>query len=113
LVVWERASGLTPADLAAVTAAVSRLSAVEGVSGDAVGPIPSDDGKAVQVVVPLPADNSAFEELPGVVENLTEAAQVQGLPSYVTGPAGSSPTSPPPSRASTGGCCSPPSASCW
>jgi RND superfamily putative drug exporter len=88
LVVWERASGLTPADLAAVTAAVSRLSAVEGVSGDAVGPIPSDDGKAVQVVVPLPADNSAFEELPGVVENLTEAAQVEGLPTYVTGPGG-------------------------
>ena len=42
----------------------------------------------MQVVVPLPGDNSAFERLPGIVEDVTEAATVEGLPSYVTGPGG-------------------------
>jgi RND superfamily putative drug exporter len=71
-----------------VAAAAERMSAVEGVAGPASPPIPSEDGQAVQVVLPLPADNSAFEELPGVIEEVTEAAQVEGLPSYVTGPGG-------------------------
>jgi RND superfamily putative drug exporter len=88
LIVWERPEGLTEDDLADVAAAGQRLSAVEGTAGPASPPIPSEDGKAVQVVLPLPADNSSFEELPGVIEEVTEAAQVQGLPSYVTGPGG-------------------------
>ena len=33
-----------------------------------------------------PGDNTAFETLPGIVEDVTEAAQIDGLPSYVTGP---------------------------
>ena len=88
LIVWERTGGLTPADLAAVAEARTRLSEVEGVAGPASEPIPSEDGQAVQVVVPLPGDNTAFETLPGIVEDVTEAAEVDGLPSYVTGPGG-------------------------
>jgi RND superfamily putative drug exporter len=88
LIVWEREGGVTDADLAAVTDAVQRIDEVDGVSGPASGPVPSEDGQAVQVVVPLPGDNSAFETLPGIVEDVTEAAQVAGLPSYVTGPGG-------------------------
>ena len=67
LVVWEREGGLTPADLAGVEAAAERLSAVEGVEAPASAPVPSEDGEAVQVVVPLPGDNTAFERLPGIV----------------------------------------------
>ena len=88
LIVWERTSGITDDDLAAVAEAVDRIDAVDGVSGPASPPIPSEDGQAVQVVVPLPGDNSAFERLPGIVEDVTEAATVEGLPSYVTGPGG-------------------------
>jgi putative drug exporter of the RND superfamily len=88
LIVWEREGGVTDADLAAVTDAVQRIDEVDGVSGPASDPVPSEDGQAVQVVVPLPGDNSAFETLPGIVEDVTEAAQVAGLPSYVTGPGG-------------------------
>jgi len=88
LIVWERSGGLTPADLAGVSAAAGRLTAVDGVAGRASSPIPSADGQAVQVVVPLPGDNTAFETLPGIVERVTEAARVDGLPSYVTGPGG-------------------------
>ncbi len=88
LIVWERVGGLTPADLEQVGQAAERLSAVDGVAGPASPPIPSQDGEAVQVVVPLPGDNSAFETLPGIVEDVTEAAEIEGLPSYVTGPGG-------------------------
>jgi RND superfamily putative drug exporter len=88
LIVYERPEGLSETDLTEVAAAAERMSAVEGVAGPASPPIPSEDGKAVQVVLPLPADNSSFEELPGVIEEVTEAAEVEGLPSYVTGPGG-------------------------
>jgi putative drug exporter of the RND superfamily len=88
LIVWERPDGLTEEDLAAVSEASSRVSEVEGIAGPPSEPIPSEDGQAVQVVVPLPGDNSAFETLPGIVEDVTAAAEVDGLPSYVTGPGG-------------------------
>ena len=88
LIVWERPDGLTEADLAAVTEASSRVSDVEGIAGPPGEPIRSEDGQAVQVVVPLPGDNTAFETLPGIVEDVTAAAEVDGLPSYVTGPGG-------------------------
>ncbi len=88
LIVWERSGGLTDADLSAVNEAAARVSDVEGIAGPASPPVPSEDGEAAQVVVPLPGDNSAFETLPGIVEDVTEAAQVDGLPSYVTGPGG-------------------------
>ncbi|MCW2680164.1 MAG: hypothetical protein JWM62_1565 [Frankiales bacterium] len=88
LIVWEREGGLTPQDLQEVGAAATRLSAVEGVAGPASPPLPSEDGEAVQVVVPLPGDNTAFERLPKIIEEVTEAASVEGLPTYVTGPGG-------------------------
>ncbi len=88
LVVWERKGGLTPEDLQGVDAAAVRLTGVEGVSGPASPPLPSEDGEAVQVVVPLPGDNTAFERLPGIIEDVTAAAEVEGLPTYVTGPGG-------------------------
>ncbi|HEX7188828.1 MAG TPA: MMPL family transporter [Actinomycetes bacterium] len=88
LVVWERASGLTEDDLAAVSEAATRLGDVDGIAGPPAPPIPSEDGQAVQVVLPLPGDNSAFETLPGIVEDVADAAEVEGLPSYVTGPGG-------------------------
>ena len=88
LIVWERRGGLTQADLAAVAEAATRVSAVQGIAGPASALIPSEDGEAVQVVLPLPSDNSAFDTLPGVVEKVTEAARVEGLASYVTGPGG-------------------------
>ncbi len=88
LIVWERRAGLTEGDLQAVAAAVERLGEVDGIAGPPSPPIPSEDGRAVQVVLPLPGDNSAFETLPGIVEDVAAAARTEGLPSYVTGPGG-------------------------
>jgi RND superfamily putative drug exporter len=88
LVVWERTAGLAPQDSAAVAAAVERLADVDGVEGAVSPPIVSEDGEALQVVVPLPGDSTAFERLPAIVQDVTQAAQVEGLPTYVTGPGG-------------------------
>ena len=64
-------------------------------------PIPSEDGQAVQVVVPLPGDNTAFETLPGIVEDVTAAAESRVCRATSPDPAVSSPTSPRRSKAST------------
>jgi RND superfamily putative drug exporter len=52
VVVYERTSGVTPADLQAVTGQLQRFTAIKEVTNTPVGPIPSADGKAIQVVVP-------------------------------------------------------------
>src|SRR5512132_2291001 len=54
LVVYERPDGtITPADQAKVAADVQRFAGVRDVTGKILGPIPSEDGRALQVVVPI------------------------------------------------------------
>src|SRR4029450_12317703 len=54
LVVCERQGGsITPADQAKVAADVERFAGVEDVTGKVLGPLPSEDGQALQVVVPI------------------------------------------------------------
>jgi hypothetical protein len=53
LVVYERADGITAADRAKVAADVQRFAGVRDVAGKITGPIPSQDGRALQVVVPM------------------------------------------------------------
>ncbi|MFD9739006.1 MMPL family transporter [Umezawaea sp. NPDC059074] len=88
LVVFERVGGLTEADLKAVVGRGEALSGFDGLAGDVVGPRPSQDGQAAQVLVPLkPVGSkitSVVEELRGVVREGLPA----GLTVYVTGPAG-------------------------
>src|SRR6476660_8762991 len=43
IVVYQRDGGLTPDDLTAITAQVPEIQATDGVVGEVVGPIPSDD----------------------------------------------------------------------
>ena len=66
LVVYERADGaITPADQAKVAADVKRFAGVEDVTGEVVGPILSQDGQALQVVVPIKVaeEGNGWEEL--------------------------------------------------
>src|SRR5215218_10327315 len=54
LVVYERPDGpVTAADQAKAAADAQRFSGVPDVSGKILGPIPSEDGRALQVVVPI------------------------------------------------------------
>ncbi|HEX6340334.1 MMPL family transporter [Umezawaea sp.] len=88
LVVFERDGGLTPDDLAAIGDRVRALATFEGVEGRVIGPVPAEDGRAAQVIVPLKPVGSEITE---VVEELRASVR-EGLPSgltpYVTGPAG-------------------------
>jgi len=88
LVVFERVGGLTEADLKAVAGRGEALSGFDGLAGDVVGPRPSEDRQAAQLLVPLkPVGSkitSVVEDLRGVVREGLPA----GLTVYVTGPAG-------------------------
>ena len=54
LVVYERPGGaVTPADKAKVAADVKAFAGVKDVTGRILGPLPSQDGQALQVVVPI------------------------------------------------------------
>lgn len=82
----------TPEDVAAVGDDVAEIAALEGVAGDVIGPIPSESGQAVQVIVPL--DASEATDTQEYVEQIREivgsdgSLEIDGATSYVTGPAG-------------------------
>jgi RND superfamily putative drug exporter len=91
VVVYERSSGITSADMAKARADASSFAEVETVTGDITGPIPSQDSKAVQTIVPLKVDeNDGWEMIGQPVARLTDTANsgADGLTVRVTGPAG-------------------------
>ena len=78
LVVYERPDGpVTAADQAKAAADVQRFAAVKDVSGKVVGPIPSEDGRALQVVVPIRVaeEGNGWEELAPRVDEMRSIAQ--------------------------------------
>src|SRR5512134_583340 len=89
LVVWERADGITAADRAAVEAAVQEIGALPELAGAPTPVLESRDGKALQVVVPLPGEDSLDSAGPTVDRMRELAADVpDGLSAHVTGPGG-------------------------
>src|SRR5215211_6929733 len=93
LVVYERPDGaVTPADQAKVAADVKAFAGVKDVTGKILGPLPSQDGQALQVVVPIRVaeEGNGWEELTPRIEELRSIprADTGGLGVYVTGPAG-------------------------
>ncbi|MDO3701890.1 MMPL family transporter [Micromonospora sp. C28SCA-DRY-2] len=88
LVVYERTSGITDADRQRVAADATRFAGVPGVVGPLPPPIPSQDGQALQVVVPI--DDAEGERIGTTVERLRDIAggDRDGLTVDVAGPAG-------------------------
>jgi putative drug exporter of the RND superfamily len=94
LVVYERTDGtITAADQAKVAADVRRFAGVQDVTGRVLGPVPSQDRQALQVVVPIKVaeEGNGWEQLAPRVKEMRSIAQADagGLAVYVTGPAGS------------------------
>lgn len=86
LVVVTGQGELTSEQTADVAALAADLARVDGVTGDASPPVPSEDGQALQIFVPIDADAE-------LRESVTELRDlVAGLPAplegWVTGPAG-------------------------
>ena len=90
VLVYERTSGITPADRAKAAADAARLSTFEGVEGRPTGPIPSPDGKALQTVVVFDLGSEGWQQAPGIADRIRELAgsDGSGLTAHVTGPFG-------------------------
>jgi RND superfamily putative drug exporter len=93
LVVYERSGGpVTAADRAKVAADMKRFAGVQDVTGKILGPIPSRDGQALQVVVPVKVNSqgNGWQQLTPRVEQMRSIAHAGagGLHAYVTGPGG-------------------------
>jgi len=90
VVIYERDDGLTAADLDAIGQDAQAFAQSEGLDGEVIGPIPSEDGQAAQVIVPLNPGPEGWEALAPLVDDLrAEASDApDGLDVYVSGPAG-------------------------
>lgn len=86
VIVVESDSAFTPAQLGEAAAIKGKLEELQAGSA-VIGPLPSEDGKAVQFVVPIPSSGEVKE----VVQELRDEVQASapaGMRTFVTGPAG-------------------------
>ncbi|MER5433501.1 MMPL family transporter [Streptomyces sp. NPDC002588] len=90
IVVYDRAEGITSADMAAARADAEAFGGIDGVEGRPQGPVKAEDGKAVRTVVQIRKDRTGWEGIGEVVDAMTEigAAHPGGPGFHVTGPAG-------------------------
>jgi len=90
VLVYERRSGATTSDIAAIAGQAEEIADVENVSGDPVGPIPSTDRQALQLVVPIDAGSGGWESLGTTVDEIRKIADgsPDGITVHVTGPGG-------------------------
>ncbi|MBW8872485.1 MAG: MMPL family transporter, partial [Leifsonia sp.] len=85
IVVYARSAGVTRDDARSVAERVTAFTAIDGV-GTVIGPIPSADGQALEVFVPVKASADAKAVIAEVRK--AEVHDVpSGLTSYTTGPA--------------------------
>jgi putative drug exporter of the RND superfamily len=90
VVVFEFEGSITEADLAAIEEAATAVGGLDGVAGPVPPPVPSEDGQAVQLIVPVngtdgPAVGEVVTELR---QEMREVASETGSSVYVSGPAG-------------------------
>jgi RND superfamily putative drug exporter len=86
VVVLESDAALTPAQLGGAAELRGKLEALK-VGSAVIGPIPSEDGRAVQFVVPI----ATADEIKEAVQDLRDEVQTgapAGIQTFVTGPAG-------------------------
>ena len=88
VVAYERASGLTQQDIAAAGAAAREFADTEGVTGDVVGPMVSEDGQAMQTLVNFDFGANGWMEMPDTAEQLRTIAAIDGVDVYITGAGG-------------------------
>jgi RND superfamily putative drug exporter len=90
IVVYDRAAGITDADLAKARADAKAFQGIENVVGTPQGPVASEDGKAIQTIVQVHKDKSGWEGLGKVVDAMADVGEkdADGLGFHVAGPAG-------------------------
>ena len=88
IVVYERASGLTPDDLAAIKSQADEIQQMNGVVGQVQGPIPSQDGQVAQTVVTYNFGQNGWNELPDTADRLRDIAEMDGVTVHIAGSGG-------------------------
>ena len=90
VLVYERSSGISPADQQAVARHVAQYGKLQDVDRQVVGPIPSEDGKALQVLVPINAGSGGWETIGARADDIRRLAadRPEGLSFHITGPGG-------------------------
>ena len=86
MIVVESDSAFTPAQLGEAAALKGKLEALQAGS-TVIGPIPSEDAKAVQFVVPI-ASSAEVKTVVKELRNEVRASAPAGMQTFVTGPAG-------------------------
>ena len=90
VIVYERPGGATTKDIAAVAGQVKQFDDVEHVTRDSVGPLPSKDQQALQVIVPIDPGSGGWTAIGTTVDELQKITEStpDGLSVHVTGPGG-------------------------
>jgi RND superfamily putative drug exporter len=90
LVVYERPSGITAADRSKAAADAQAFAGVQHVDGQVQGPIPAQDGKALEVVVPINFGSGGWQDLGKSVDQMRTVmgSPPAGLNVHITGPGG-------------------------
>jgi RND superfamily putative drug exporter len=90
VLVYERGSGLTPADLAKIGADARTYGTYPNLDGEVIGPVPAQDGQAAQIIIPIDLGPEGWSTAGDVVAEMKATAEsgANGMTVYVTGPAG-------------------------
>ncbi len=87
-VVYEKKSGFTAEDLAALKQQAAALQQMDDVTGKVVGPIPSQDGQAAQTVVTYGLGANGWNKMPAIADKIHGIASVDGGTVYIAGAGG-------------------------
>jgi RND superfamily putative drug exporter len=88
VVVYYRDGGLTPADLGDIQSQVAEIQETDGVVGQVVGPIPSEDGAVAQTVVTYNFGKNGWNDMPDAADRLREIAAIDGVTVHIAGAGG-------------------------
>ena len=90
IVVYERPGGITEEDAAKAAADAQRIGELDAVTGEVIGPLPSEDGEALQIVAQVDVGDGGWFALGEIVADLNGITgdTPDGLLAQITGPAG-------------------------
>src|SRR4051812_32835474 len=88
IVAYHRDGGLTPDDLAAIKAQLPDISGMDGVVGEARGPVVSEDGEVAQTIVTYNFGKNGWNDLPDTADELRDIAAIDGVDVNIAGQGG-------------------------